>query len=197
MVARGRSQNAPAVWRFGFVNVGTASSTVRYLGGWVFACGEDSHDLRLIVGEGLAPPEKKRFNVKAGAPRRSPTNRGKCRERCNRNQRLPHRFSSQPPQANTVTPFSGWRFLLCCVSDLDVHGFCRGYNNPRACMGVALDRYLPGAVPCLQTKLCNLWIINISTALDCANWFPIPKYPLGRNYLSNQRNTHQARKTVG
>ena len=31
-----------------------------------------------------------------------------------------------------------------CVADLDAHGFCRGYNNPLAMMGVALDRYLPG-----------------------------------------------------
>ena len=31
-----------------------------------------------------------------------------------------------------------------CESDLDARRFCRGYNNPRACMGIALDRYLLG-----------------------------------------------------
>ena len=31
-----------------------------------------------------------------------------------------------------------------CVIDLDAHRFCRGYTNPLAMMGVALDRYLPG-----------------------------------------------------
>ena len=31
-----------------------------------------------------------------------------------------------------------------CVSDLDAHRFCRGYTNPLAMMGVALDRCLPG-----------------------------------------------------
>ena len=27
-------------------------------------------------------------------------------------------------------------------ADLDAHGFCRGYNNPRACMGVKSFRVL-------------------------------------------------------
>lgn len=31
-----------------------------------------------------------------------------------------------------------------CVADLDARWFCRGYGNPLAMMGVALDRYLPG-----------------------------------------------------
>ena len=31
-----------------------------------------------------------------------------------------------------------------CVADLDARGFCRGYTDPLAMMGVALDRYLPG-----------------------------------------------------
>ena len=31
-----------------------------------------------------------------------------------------------------------------CVANLDAHGLCKGYNNPQACMGVALDRCLPG-----------------------------------------------------
>jgi hypothetical protein len=29
------------------------------------------------------------------------------------------------------------------VADLDARRFCRGYSNPLAMMGVALDRYLP------------------------------------------------------
>ena len=38
-----------------------------------------------------------------------------------------------------------------CVADLDARRFCRGYNNPLAMMGVALDRYLPG---------CNAMLVN-------------------------------------
>ena len=30
------------------------------------------------------------------------------------------------------------------VANLDARRFCRGYTNPLAMMGVALDRYLPG-----------------------------------------------------
>jgi len=30
-----------------------------------------------------------------------------------------------------------------CVADLDARRFCRGYSNPLAMMGVALNRYLP------------------------------------------------------
>ena len=40
-----------------------------------------------------------------------------------------------------------------CVADLDARGFCRGYSNPLAMMGVALDRYLPG---------CNAMLANES-----------------------------------
>ena len=39
-----------------------------------------------------------------------------------------------------------------CVADLDAHRFCKGYNNPLAMMGVALDRYLPGRNAMLATK---------------------------------------------
>ena len=38
-----------------------------------------------------------------------------------------------------------------CVADLDARGFCRGYTNPRACMGVALDPLSSGA----QRHACN------------------------------------------
>ena len=43
-------------------------------------------------------------------------------------------------------------FMLCCVAnldvkpcvaDLDAHGFCRGYNNPLAMVGVKSFRVLP------------------------------------------------------
>ena len=46
----------------------------------------------------------------------------------------------------------GVPFLLCCVAnldvkpcvaDLDAHGFCRGYNNPLAMVGVKSFRVLP------------------------------------------------------
>ena len=30
------------------------------------------------------------------------------------------------------------------MADLDAHCFCRGYDNPLAMMGAALNRYLPG-----------------------------------------------------
>jgi hypothetical protein len=55
----------------------------------------------------------------------------------------------------------GVPFLLCCVSDLDAkpcvsdldaRQFCRGYTNPLAMMGAALDRYLPGRNAMLATK---------------------------------------------
>ena len=55
----------------------------------------------------------------------------------------------------------GVPFLLCCVSDLDAkpcvadldaRRFCRGYTNPLAMMGVALDRYLPGRNAMLATS---------------------------------------------
>ena len=39
-----------------------------------------------------------------------------------------------------------------CVADLDAHRFCRGYTNPLAVMGVALDRVLPGRNAMLATK---------------------------------------------
>ena len=39
-----------------------------------------------------------------------------------------------------------------CVADLDARWFCRGYSNPLAMMGVALDRYLPGRNAILATK---------------------------------------------
>jgi len=31
-----------------------------------------------------------------------------------------------------------------CVANLDARRFCRGYNNPLAMMGAALNRYLLG-----------------------------------------------------
>ena len=34
-------------------------------------------------------------------------------------------------------------FFRLYVADLDAGRFCRGYTNPLAMMGVALDRYLP------------------------------------------------------
>jgi len=40
-----------------------------------------------------------------------------------------------------------------CVADLDAHRFCKGYNNPLAMMGVALDSYLPGRNAMLATSL--------------------------------------------
>ena len=39
-----------------------------------------------------------------------------------------------------------------CVANLDAGRFCRGYTNPLAMMGVALDRYLPGRNAMLATK---------------------------------------------
>ena len=48
-------------------------------------------------------------------------------------------------------------FVLGCVSDLDAHGFCRGYNNPLVMMGATLDRCLPG----FQRHACNeAYVIN-------------------------------------
>ena len=52
------------------------------------------------------------------------------------------------------------RFLGCvsdldanpCESDLDAHGFCKGYNNPLVMMGVALDRCLPGRNAMLENE---------------------------------------------
>ena len=39
-----------------------------------------------------------------------------------------------------------------CVANLDARFFARGYTNPLAMMGVALDRYLPGRNAMLATK---------------------------------------------
>ena len=53
-------------------------------------------------------------------------------------------------------------FFVCCVSDLDAKPcvadldagrFCRGQTNPRACMGGALDRYLPGCCAMLVNEV--------------------------------------------
>ena len=45
-----------------------------------------------------------------------------------------------------------------CVADLDAGQFCRGYTNPLAMMGVALDRYLPGRNAMLVN---DAYVINI------------------------------------
>ena len=43
-----------------------------------------------------------------------------------------------------------------CVDDLDARRFCKGYNNPLAMKGTALDRYLPGCNAMLANEvLCN------------------------------------------
>ncbi len=39
-----------------------------------------------------------------------------------------------------------------CVADLDARRFCRGYGNPLAMMGGALDRCLPGRNAMLATS---------------------------------------------
>ena len=67
------------------------------------------------------------------------------------------------PKANIIekssffrTSFFLWRVsdldAKPCVADLDAHWFCRGYNNPLAMMGVALDRYLPERNAMLATR---------------------------------------------
>ena len=45
---------------------------------------------------------------------------------------------------------------LGCVSDLDAHGFCRGYTHPLAMMGVHLTAVFRGVTTCLQTNLCTI-----------------------------------------
>ena len=47
-----------------------------------------------------------------------------------------------------------------CVADLDARPFCRGYSNPLAMMGVALNRYLPGRNAMLVNESMYRRIIN-------------------------------------
>ena len=55
----------------------------------------------------------------------------------------------------------------CCKADLDAHGFCGGYSNPRACMGVALDRYLPGRNTMLATITYVKLLFLLGTIINC------------------------------
>ena len=45
-----------------------------------------------------------------------------------------------------------------CVANLDARLFCGGYTNPRAFMGVACDRYLPGRNAMLATSPMYFWL---------------------------------------
>ena len=53
------------------------------------------------------------------------------------------------------------------VANLDAHGFCRGYNNPLAMMGVALDRYLPGRNAMLANEV---YVVGFTKVYLLANY---------------------------
>ena len=103
-------------------------------------------------------------------PRPSPCKRA-CRSPGGEPEPTPLRGSdesgSHPSQQKRHA--DGVPFLLCrvsdldakpCVADLDAREFCRGYTNPLAMMGVALDRYLPGHNAMLVNEI--LCIYNIT-----------------------------------
>ena len=138
MVARGRSMNAPILWRFesvhGFASVGNLYQKMHF------------------AGSNLSTDPKT-------APMASP--------RC-KNASAKFRKTSESKKAEKSLEISAFLVFSClhlnqtlimcrvsdldakpCVADLDAHRFCRGYNNPLAMMGVARDRCIPGAVPCL------------------------------------------------
>ena len=63
-----------------------------------------------------------------------------------------------------------------CVADLDAHGFCRGYTNSLAMMGVALDRCFPGRNTMLATRPMYLKQICIYTRMIFRENFRIQQF---------------------